>query len=292
MKRKIYFAVAAAAALCMTGCGGAAETAGSGTEATETAVTEAAETTETAAEVTEATEEAEPEVTFAEENEMEYSAERTFTIPGGAVLIDENGDLTEYEGISIVNGESTFTFEGATVSEPDSDGNVTITVSGSANIPFDLLYDWSVTNSGYRYGYGCNACALFDTYTGLMFETSTHDDASVSAAVDIVYDGVTYTVTVVEDSVWTETAGDWESYAETVDSKAYAEEVQLTWTITAPQDYDGLCFAFWPVHEYEYGGGDENTASLEKTLVESLAEDGYTLDDIRAYVKVSDLLAE
>lgn len=70
------------------------------------------------------------------------------------------------------------------------------------------------------------------------------DDDATGATTELSYDGNTYAVTVSEEQAAEWTVGDWTAQTDTVNRLEKAAHVTYTHTITAPEDYDGLCFAF------------------------------------------------
>lgn len=314
MKKKLYtkvFAALTAAALCMSGCGSTEETTAeeTTTEATEST---AAETTETA-ESTETTveESAEPEITFAEENEIVYSDERSFTIPSNAVItaldISDSGnlpsdfdpveDIDEVLTVAASEGGVTYAFGEATVSEPDSDGMVTITVSASAQQPLTFTQHNATVGYTYNWNTVITSPTIFDTYTGQAFDPGAMvDNDAAAAAVDVTYNDTVYTISLSKEVTWGDVEwGEWSDFDSneecTIDC---TRTISYTYTMTIPQDYDGLCFAFWPTSYVPEINTESTTdeANVEQTLEEKLAEDDLTLDDVAAYVRVSDLLAQ
>jgi hypothetical protein len=278
-KNWLVFGVVSAMTLGMlTGCQ-SKETAAE-TEAAQEAdnVSEAAEDATEGEAVEDVTEEAAQEVAFAEANGLQFSDLSPLEISGFMYFQDENGNYTEDgpEGVSLIQPTAVYTFGDITVSEPDEDGNVVYTIPLNVELELEAL---NPNDKDWYYSLQIETFDLMDWYTGTVFPgRDLHGNEGYDIYTDIVWDDVTYSVGYTSSAEWN--VGNWQKdgnsyYSSIVEYKVY--------TVTVPEDYDGLVFFIDNRGRTEY---QEDDTELSEAHIFGAEEDG-AFDDY-TFIRVSD----
>lgn len=237
-----------------------------------------------------------PVIPYAEANGLSFAREKSYTAPAYIYFRDpSSGEPASIDWLSVVNvADATFTIGDISVSEADADGMVQMT------LPYRLDFTTTVTQGDIYAevegdGMFYTACQytlfnIFDYYTGTVFPAkSLHgSNADTTNAVDITYKDVTYPVSYTLSQTTSDSYSDWD-----IDMGNGTAECQNTWsidvtyTISMPKEYDGLCLYLFLPGRTEY---KEPREELPETipLLESL-EDGETINDY-ALIRVSDLV--
>ncbi len=199
-------------------------------------------------------EEEEPEeepvpVPFAEENGFTFEDpyDQIFYAPTcvEAYYTDENGNRTEDIGEDHAEATSTdcsYSFRPFTVSEPDEEGNVVITITQDSEFSTTVVNKGVEPNCAFDTHY--RMFRLFDYYTGQQIIIPDYSELTYEmdeALTEIQWMGETIPIRVCAHEEWEQ--GSFEEAGESVDGfPVYENHTTFTvfYRIRVPQDYDGL----------------------------------------------------
>lgn len=224
MKKILAGLLALVLTLGMAGCG--SETADTASEA------------ETTAPVETATEEA--PTTWFDENRITFT-EGGFSLPAYICAINSDGSVDEAtnETVEFTQNEAYYSDPWIEASAPDSDGNVTYTVTYEVKYPVDYTCPKGQGSFTYRVGY--KGYDFVDAYTGTVLPGGSGD---YTADCVIEAGGKSYAITVSRKkaSGFSEPTREWFEN----DTKCrVTKDGTFSYTLTAvvPEDYDGLILA-------------------------------------------------
>lgn len=238
----------------------------------------------------------EPTPSYSEANGLSFTKEKSYTTPTYVYFRDpSSGEPTLIGGLSITDVvDSTYTIGDISVSEPDADGMIQMTLpyhfDFTATITQEDIYA-EVEGDG-RFYPACQykLFSLFDYYTGTVYPAKhlSDDNPDMTNSFEITYKDVTYPVSYTLSQTTSDSLSDWD-----IDMGNGTAECQDAWsidviyTISMPKDYDGLCLSLYLPGKTEYKE-PQKELSETTTLLEDLDE-GETINDY-ALIRVSDLM--
>jgi len=234
-----------------------------------------------------------PVIPYAEANGLSFSKEKGYTAPV-FTYFSENGEPMSIDGLSISGVvDASYTIGDISVSEADADGMVQMTIPYHFDFATTVTQDISYEVEGDGIFY--TSCqyklfSLFDYYTGTVFPAkSLHgNNADTTNAIDITYKDVTYPVSYTLSQTNSDSYSDWDIDMDNATAECQnIWSVDVTYTISMPKEYDGLCLYLYLPGKTEYKEPQEELPEVT-TLLEHL-DDGENISDY-ALIRVSDLM--
>ena len=155
-------------------------------------------------------------------------------------VVDYNGYRLDSPEIKVDKGVCTFNIDSIT-EESTADGMKTITINASSsiqpkfNVTRDGNFDWS-------FRYTLPGVGFYDYYSGKLFNSrSTKGNETYGIHTEFEWKNITYDVYKETETNWTD-FWDESTYVESEDgwSELWSSTYHQTYTITVPEDYDGL----------------------------------------------------
>ncbi len=193
-----------------------------------------------------------------------------------------DGHLYDYPGLYADKGNSVLKITGIT-SEPLENGMKKICITASSSI--DPLFYGDYFDR-YWFRYSVKTPSFFDYYSGKLYKgKSTYGDQAYESSTTLDWKDSHYDVNKLTSVYWDK---NWEEYIETDfytgawEQQYHAAEIQ-TYTITVPQDYDGLVMYFEKTagpfgEKSEDYYTDEAQKLREENADNWMAEDHFLLD--------------
>lgn len=237
MKSKVVAVVLSMAMVLVTACGSAS---GDVPEAT----TEAAENASETVEDTEAgSQDAMTENTpYAETQGLTFSKLEPLSLDYTAVIVDKDYNEIKDDPRCFVAEKdiADYSFYDVITYPAEQDGYTTAEIS--LTMDFDILWHFA-TLDDYRGFYSLSVPQLFDYYSGQYIPTAiTSSDSAKQQETNLTYDNDTWKVNASREYHETISQG----LSEWINSTQYERNdrhlMTETYTVTYPNDYDGLCF--------------------------------------------------
>lgn len=279
MRKKYLIAgVVLALGLSMVGCGkDMGSTTADGTTGDVTTEAEVASDTDTE----EATEEGVEEVsTWFSENNISFT-EGEVSIP--AYTYARNEDGSEDDSVEMTQKDATYSEPSIDVSEPDTDGNVTYTVT------YSVRGTWSgmmAAGSGFMSSVQIKNYHFVDAYTGTVFPNADMTTEENSYATDSVVevDGKEYKISTGQSFEYSEQEPSWSYFENNTKAKATMSYTSdITMVAVVPAGYDGLILAL-------DGTGMTEKEDMDTEIKEAQPLDGNVSDYIFKDVSYGDNL--
>ena len=197
-------------------------------------------------------------------------------------VIDDNGYKLDSPEISVNKGDCTFTIDSITEEHID-DGMKVITISTTSTIKpvFDVTWDG---NFEWYFNYNLPAIDFFDYYSGKLYNSrQTVGDETYGVHTDLLWKNNSYDIYKEKNVTWNN-YWDENTYNESNNgwSEIYPSSSHGVYTITVPEDYDGLVMYLkkeagdCTVEDDYYT--DAAFAKRSKEAEDWLAEEHYLLD--------------
>ena len=198
-------------------------------------------------------------------------------------VIDYNGYRLDSPEIKVDEGVCTFNIDSIT-EESTADGMKTITINASSsiqpkfNVTWDGNFDWS-------FRYTLPGIGFYDYYSGKLFNSrNTEGNETYGIHTEFEWKNITYDVYKETKTNWTD-FWDESTYVESEDgwSELWSSTYHQTYTITVPEDYDGLMIYLERTSDDGSSMGDDYyteaaDAKRSKKTEAWLAEEHYLLD--------------
>ncbi len=198
-------------------------------------------------------------------------------------VIDYNGYRLDSPEIKVDKGVCTFNIDSIT-EESTADGMKTITINASSsiqpkfNVTWDGNFDWS-------FRYTLPGIGFYDYYSGKLFNSrNTEGNETYGIHTEFEWKNITYDVYKETKTNWTD-FWDESTYVESEDgwSELWSSTYHQTYTITVPEDYDGLMIYLERIPDDGSSMGDDYyteaaDAKRSKEAEAWLAEEHYLLD--------------
>lgn len=234
-----------------------------------------------------------PVIPYAEANGLVFTSEQSYTAPVFTYFI-ENGKPTSIGGLSITDvADASYTIGDISASDVESNGMVQMTIPYHFDFAATITQDLSqeVEGDG-TFNTGCQYTlfSLFDYYTGTVFPSKNlhGSNTDVTNAIDITHKDVTYSVSYMLNQTASDSYSDWDvDWGNDTAECQNIWSMDVTYTITMPKEYDGLCLYLYLPGTTEYKEPREELSEVT-TLLEDL-EEGEDISDY-ALIRVSDLM--
>jgi len=229
-------------------------------------------------------------VPYAEEQGLEFVTDREFQIPvffyqtkDGEYLPNTKDRLIE------PLRDADYTITELSLSEPDANGMVELTLSYTIDASAYAIFDGSSDNTQSRY----TMFNFFDYYSGytLLAISLSNNSSKKSTETLLSYGGE-------ERSVTWDTLRDSKHEWNTSYNKYDQQEAELntksifTYSLRFPAEYDGLCLAIYKNGNTEYSESwEEEEKVYESEPLHEWMDEGETKDDYY-FLRVSELLAQ
>ena len=198
-------------------------------------------------------------------------------------VIDYDGYRLDSPEIKVDKGGCIFNIDSIT-EKSTADGMKTITINASSSIQPKFNVTWD-GNFSWSFRYTLPGVGFYDYYSGKLFNSrSTKGNETYGVHTELTWKNRSYDVYKETDTNWTD-FWDKSTYVESEDgwSELWSSTYHQTYTITVPEDYDGLMIYFTRTSDDGSSMGDDYYteaayANRGKEAEAWLAEEHYLLD--------------
>lgn len=187
-------------------------------------------------------------VTYLEEQGCQYVSANKLTAPAFVYQENDNSERI-YDGtLKIKQNDAEYIFKSATASDPDADGRITYTVEVEVTADTEFGIEAGTYEATHEWYYNWKTADLLiaDEYTGMVFAPQDlfgYDEPVIDSKLE--YNNREYNIFGQVKSEWINEEN-WETTGDTETKTTWAKAPVIgnfTYTLVAPQEYQGFVFA-------------------------------------------------